>query len=78
MTFCTIISNTFAVVAITIETKTLKAQIARKPAGSSSRLWNNLIYTPAIAIKMLSTIAQYFILFNILIELDENTLCCPM
>ena len=78
MAFCKSFSNIAAAVATTIETKVVTIQIARKPAGSSSRLWNILIYSPAVTIKILSPIALYFILFKALTDFDENTLFCPM
>ena len=78
MAFCKIFSNIPAAVATTIEAKVVTIQMARKPAGSSSLLWNIFMYTPAATIKILNTIAQYFILFKAPTELDENTLFCPM
>jgi hypothetical protein len=36
------------------------------------------MYSPAKTIEILSTMAQYFILFKALTELAENTLFCPM
>ena len=78
MAFCKIFSNIAAAVATTIETKVVKIQMARKPAGSSSLLWDILMYSPAVTIKTLNTIAQYFMLFKVPTEFDENTLFCPM
>ena len=76
MAFCNIFSNTAAAVAATMETKVVTIQMARKPAGSSSLLWAILMYSPAAIIKALNTIAQYFILFKVLTEFDEDTLFC--
>src|SRR4051812_38492271 len=78
MAFCNIFSNIAAAVATTMEAKMVTIQIARKPAGSSSLLWDILMYNPAAAIKILSTIAQYFMLFKAPTEFDENTLFCLM
>ena len=78
MAFCKIFSNIAAAVATTIETKVVTIQMARKPAGSSSLLWDILMYSPAVTIKTLKTIAQYFMLFKVPTEFDENTLFCPM
>ena len=78
MAFCKTFSNIAVAVATTIETKVVTIQIARNPAGSSSLLWNILMYTPAATIKRLSTIAQYFILFKAFTESGEKTLFCPM
>ena len=78
MAFCKSFSNIAAAVANTIETKVVTIQMARKPAGSSSLLWNSLMYSPANTIKILSTIAQYFILFKVLTAFEEKTLFCPM
>src|SRR4051812_40352391 len=78
MAFCNIFSHIAAAVATTIETKIVTIHIARKPAGSSCLSWNILMYSPAIAIKILNTIAQYFMLFKVPIAFDENTLFCLM
>ena len=78
MAFCKIFSNIAAAVATTIETKVVTTQMARKPAGSSSLLWNILMYNPAATIKILNMIAQYFILLKVPTEFDVNTLFCPM
>ena len=76
--FCNIFSNIAAAVATTTAIKVVRIQMARKPAGSSSLLCDTFIKTPAIAIKILSTIAQYFMLFKAFTEFDENTLFCPI
>jgi len=76
--FCNLFSNIAAAIATPIETKVATTQIARKPAGSSSWSWNIRMYNPAITIKMLSMIAQYFMLFKALTAFDENTLSCRM
>ena len=78
MAFCNTFSKTAAAVAITIEIKVVTIQIARKPAGSSSLLWYILMYNPAATIKMLSTIAQYFIRFKALTAFEVKTLFCPI
>ena len=78
MAFCKIFSNIAAAVATTIETNVVTMQMARKPAGSSSLLWNTLMYSPAATIKILNMIAQYFTLFKAPTEFDVNTLFCPM
>src|SRR5688572_4010285 len=78
MAFCKIFSNIAAAVATTIEANVVTIQMARKPAGSSSLLWDNIMYSPAITIKILNMIAQYFILFNAATEFGENTLLWPM
>jgi len=78
MAFCKVFSNIAATVATAIETKVVTIQMARKPAGSSSLLWNIIMYSPAVTIKTLNTIAQYFMLFMVPTEFDENTLFCPM
>ncbi len=36
------------------------------------------MYSPAIAIKMLNMIAQYFILLKVLTEFSENNSFCPI
>ena len=78
MAFCNIFSNIAAAVATTMEIKVVTIQMARKPAGSSSLLWDILMYRPADTIKTLNTIAQYFMLLKVPTEFDENTLFCPM
>src|SRR3989338_11495147 len=80
--FCKSFSKTAATVAITIEIKVVTILTAIKPAGSSSitDLTENdsLMYIAAITIKMLSTIAQYFIVLKAFTEFSENTLFCPI
>src|SRR5438067_379373 len=76
--FCRIFSNTAATVATTIETKVVTIQMARKPAGSSSLLWNILMYRPAVTIKVINTIAQHFIFLKDFTEFTENALFCPI
>jgi hypothetical protein len=76
--FRTIFSNTAATVATMPATKTVAIQRARKPAGSSSLWWNIFMYSPAAAMKILNTTAQYFMLFKAPPAFDENSLFCPM
>ena len=78
MAFCKIFSNIAAAVATIIEAKVVTIHMAMKPAGSSSLLWNIVIYNPANTIKTLNILAQYFILFKAATECDENTLFCPI
>ena len=73
-----IFQNPATAVATTIATKVVTIQMARKPAGSSSVLWVNLINSPATTIKILSKIAQCFMFFKVFTEFVENTLFCPI
>lgn len=75
---CNIFSNRAAAVATTTETKVVTMHMARKPAGSSSSLWNSRIYTPARTIRTPKAIAQYLMRLNVLTDSKENTLFCPM
>ena len=78
MAFCRSFSNIAAAVATTIEAKVVTIQMAIKPAGSSSLLWDIIMYSPAVTIKALNTIAQYLMLFKAPTAFEENTLFCPM
>ncbi len=44
-----------AAVATMIETNVVTIYMTRKPAGSSSLLWNIRMYSPAVTMAMLNT-----------------------
>lgn len=78
MAFCKIFSNIPDTVATTIQTKVVTIQMARKPPGSSSFLWDILMYRPAVTIKPLKMIAQNFIRLSVPVDFVENILFWPM